>query len=74
MTPAQRARYDRWVAAHRAFSATGRAEARDRRKQAKEARVLIELPTPAASEGVKRIQTLIDELERRAKPRFDVFD
>ncbi|CAD0212918.1 hypothetical protein QOV31_003574 [Agrobacterium fabrum] len=74
MTPAQRTRYDRWLAAHRAVSATGRAEARERRKQAKEARALIELRPPTVSAEVDRIQTLIDELERRATPRFDVFD
>ncbi|MBP2569021.1 hypothetical protein J2767_000165 [Agrobacterium tumefaciens] len=74
MTPAQRTRYDRWLGAHRAVSATGRAEVRERRKQAKEARALIELPPSAASAEVERIQTLIDELECRATPRFDVFD
>jgi flagellar biosynthesis GTPase FlhF len=74
MTPAQRTRYDRWLAAHRAVSAAGRAEARERRKQASEARALIERQSPAVSAEVERIQTVIDELERRATPRFDVFD
>ena len=66
MTDEERAKYDKWKREHKPGNAADRKAAKDRRKQAADARELLDRPEPS-NEPLDALQRQIRELEEHAE-------